>query len=355
MWEGTIEQSRAVHSRIRMGQGIINSAFENVEAPVALMVDPHVAYVGDRVEASLNKAARVVRLNVPMAEAVKSLDTVQTLYRALGDHGVTRDTVLVVVGGGVMTDLCGFVAATYLRGLSWIAVPTTLLAQVDAAIGGKVGVNMPWGKNLVGAFHLPTMVVADVDCLQSLPVRQWQAGLGEVMKSALIAGGDLWRKLTTTPPRMDDPTASWLSVIQQTAAIKINVVNQDLTESNVRFFLNFGHTVGHALEHHFGYGQLTHGEAVGLGTLVALALSERHLGLDKAVRTEVEQWLDLWGLPRSISPISLEDIRPALMQDKKARASGLQWVLIGQVGQPQLVTDLSWTDVENALSVIFRA
>ena len=144
MWEGTIEQSRAVHSRIRMGQGIINSAFENVEAPVALMVDPHVAYVGDRVEASLNKAARVVRLNVPMAEAVKSLDTVQTLYRALGDHGVTRDTVLVVVGGGVMTDLCGFVAATYLRGLSWIAVPTTLLAQVDAAIGGKVGVNMPW-------------------------------------------------------------------------------------------------------------------------------------------------------------------------------------------------------------------
>ncbi|PSR24136.1 MAG: 3-dehydroquinate synthase [Sulfobacillus acidophilus] len=290
------------------------------------------------------------KLTVNMSEEAKTLNTVGQVYAWLGRVNATRDAVVVAAGGGVCTDLVGYAAATYLRGLSWAAVPTTLLAQVDAAIGGKVGVNTEWGKNLVGAFHLPRFVVVDPDFLSTLPVRQWRAGLGEVIKSALIRGGWLYEHLDSV--RLKDIPA-WRETIYQTVKVKVDIVNQDLYEEGPRMFLNFGHTVGHALENLLGYGTLTHGEAVGLGTLVALVLSERVRGLATEVRQQVMTWMGHWGLPTRLEPIQFTPLWEQMHRDKKARVSGLTWVLLDGVGSPCLVKDVPEAVVREAVLEVF--
>ncbi len=274
--------------------------------------------------------------SVDVDESQKTLATVERLYEWMGQSGVTRDTTVVALGGGVATDMVGFAAATYQRGLTWCAVPTSLLAQVDAAIGGKTGVNTAWGKNLVGAFHLPRVVVVDVEFLGTLPRREWLAGLGEVLKSGLIRGGALYERLDglRLPPEGSLP--AWRDVIFETAAIKTEIVNEDLYETGSRMFLNFGHTIGHALENLLGYGVLSHGEAVGLGALAALELSEKLCGLSPAVQIQVRKWMSLWGLPTAMPAIDFDLLWRRLRQDKKARTDGLTWVLVEAPGKPRL-------------------
>ncbi|MCY0877729.1 MAG: 3-dehydroquinate synthase [Firmicutes bacterium] len=291
-------------------------------------------------------------LTLDISEAAKTLETLQTVYQWLGEHNVTRDVVVLALGGGVLTDLVGFAAATYLRGLRWVAVPTTLLAQVDAAIGGKVAVNTAFGKNFLGAFHLPELVVVDIRFLRSLPAREWRAGLGEVIKSALIRGGWLYETLGRLTFPTESDLSSWESVIAETARVKIDIVNQDLYETGPRMFLNFGHTVAHALENYLGYGAMTHGEAVGLGTLAALRLSERVLGLSPDVRDTVRGWLEAWQLPTRMPPLDFGAFWTTLHRDKKARAEGLTWVLLQAVGQPVLKKNLSQDIVRETLEFL---
>ncbi len=278
-------------------------------------------------------------LSLSISEKGKSLATVQKVYEWFGRTGVMRDTLVVGVGGGVLTDLVGYAAATYLRGLPFAAVPTSLLAQVDAAIGGKVGVNTPWGKNLVGAFHPARVVALEPEFLTTLPLREWRAGLGEVMKSALIHGGWLYDALDTIELTGEN-AALWTPLVKETAKIKVELVNQDLYEDGPRMFLNFGHTIGHALETLLGYGVLSHGEAVGLGALVELALSERLRGLDVQVRIRVYRWMRAWGLPTTFPRLDFSRLWQQLQGDKKARSTGLVWVLLEDVGQPVLVPNI---------------
>ncbi len=278
-------------------------------------------------------------LSLPLGEAAKNLESVARVYAWLGEQKTTRDTVLVSMGGGVATDLLGFSAATYLRGIRWVAVSTTLLGQVDAAIGGKVGVNLPFGKNLVGAFHLPDIVVLDPRFLTTLPANEWRTGLGEIIKSALIAGDPLYRQVGQLPMPGPQTLDVWQPVIREAAMLKVSIVNQDPFESGPRMFLNFGHTIAHALENLWGYGVVSHGEAVSLGTLAALRLSERVLGLDPAVRAHVEEWVRQWGLPLTLPrTVDFDALWERLHRDKKARAHGLTWVLLKQPGSPELVS-----------------
>lgn len=292
-------------------------------------------------------------LLLPLGEAAKNLESVARVYQWLGEQKTTRDTALVAMGGGVATDLLGFAAATYLRGIRWAALSTTLLGQVDAAIGGKVGVNLPVGKNLVGAFHLPEIVVLDSRFLTTLPDHEWRTGLGEIIKSALIAGDPLYHQVGKLPMPGPSTLAEWQSVIREAATLKVSIVNQDPFESGPRMFLNFGHTIAHALENLWGYGVVSHGEAVSLGTLAALRLSEQVLGLDPAVRTGVEEWIGQWGLPLKIpQPIDFDALWEQLHRDKKARAQGLTWVLLKRPGSPQLVSGLGRGLVEEAFGSI---
>lgn len=288
--------------------------------------------------------------SVDVDESTKSLATVGRLYEWMGASGVTRDTTVVALGGGVTTDMVGFAAATYQRGLTWCAVPTSLLAQVDAAIGGKTGVNTPWGKNLVGAFHLPEVVVLDAAFLATLPRREWLAGLGEVLKSGLIRGGALYERLDGLRLPPEGPLDAWRDIIFETAAIKTDIVNQDLYETGSRMFLNFGHTIGHALENVLGYGVLSHGEAVGLGSLAALELSQKLCGLAPAVEVRVRQWMLLWGLPTVMPPVDFDLLWSRLRQDKKARSDGLTWVLLEAPGAPRLVSNIDQNVVRGVIS-----
>lgn len=306
-------------------------------------LDPWIEVVGPAIGAQ-----SVLRL--PISEAQKTLATVQQVYAWLGGVGATRDTVVVAMGGGVLTDLVGYAAATYLRGITWAALPTSLLAQVDAAIGGKVGVNTDWGKNLVGAFHLPAVVAVDSQFLTTLPRREWRTGLGEVMKSALIHGGWLYERLGHLELPPPGEVGEWEPVVAETASIKVEVVNRDLYEDGPRMFLNFGHTVGHALENLLGYGVLTHGEAVGLGSLVALRLSEEYLHLSPQVRETVRRWMASWGLPLTLRRVDFEELWERLTRDKKARVRGLTWVLLHEVGAPRLVQDVRPESVQRALA-----
>lgn len=333
--EFTIELARSMRSTIVFAPGW-QARLRSLGPRRVVVADAQLGAWIDQVAETLGAQTT---LTVTLGEANKNLATVEDLYRQFDRAGLTRDSLVVAVGGGVATDLVGFAAATYLRGLAWAAVPTTLLAQVDAAIGGKVGINAAWGKNLIGAFHLPEVVAIDPQFLATLPAREWRAGVGEVMKSALIAGGWLYQILDQVS--LDGPSPLWAQIVRKTAAIKVNVVNRDLFESGPRMFLNLGHTIGHALEALLGFGVLSHGEAVGLGTLAVLRLSEELLGLDAAVRRTVVGWMNRWQMPCVLPPLDVTRVWEQLARDKKARADGLTWVLLQEPGLPVLRSNIA--------------
>jgi shikimate kinase/3-dehydroquinate synthase len=261
-------------------------------------------------------------ISFPAGEQSKSLATAERVWIALGEHGMTQGDHVVALGGGVVGDLAGFVAATYQRGVPIVQVPTTLVAQVDSAYGGKTGVDLPSAKNYVGAYHQPSSVVADVDTLATLPREEAAAGYAEVVKTALIAGGDLWERVRTGV----EPDAE---IIFACARTKLAVVAMDERDAGLRQVLNLGHTVGHAIETVTGYARYRHGEAVGLGLLAALRLS----GQD-ALRAEVAALLAARGLPTRLDGVDLDAVLAATARDKKRRGGApVPFVLLDAPGQ----------------------
>lgn len=283
-------------------------------------------------------------VSVAGGEATKEWRTVMRLYQEAVAAGVRRDGLFLAVGGGAVTDTVGFAAATYLRGVCWVAVPTTLLGQVDAAIGGKTAIDIPEGKNLAGAFHLPRAVFADTAWLDTLPDAEWRSGFGEILKTGLLAGGQLWETVKgARPPWGDvrsDPQAL-VGLIAPTAMHKVQVVNQDPLEQGVRAHLNLGHTIGHAYETLHGHGRIRHGEAVGVGLLGALALSEGHLGTSVALREATRTTLERWGMPTRVQAGSrVEALLEIMTRDKKHRGGMLRWILLKEPGTP-VITEVA--------------
>ena len=277
------------------------------------------------------------------SEPAKRLATVEKIARALISLGADRDATLVGVGGGVVGDVAGFVAATYLRGVRLVHVPTTLVAQVDSAIGGKTGVNLPEGKNLVGAFYPPELVIADPNILSTLPHRQYRAGLYEIIKYGVIADAALFRYLERhmlALLRRDRATLEY--VIPRCIGIKAKIVAKDERESGLRQILNFGHTLGHALEAATGYKKFLHGEAVGHGMIFAtlLALAIGILDVKGAARI-VSLVLSVGPLPR-IPSLSESQLRLLLSSDKKARAGEIGWVVPSVVGKAKWGIAIPW-------------
>jgi 3-dehydroquinate synthase len=274
----------------------------------------------------------VALLTVPPGEESKSLDQAGHLYRELVRHRLDRDSALIALGGGVVGDLAGFVAATLYRGIRFVNLPTTLLAQADSSVGGKTGVNLPEGKNLVGVLHQPCLVVADVLTLRTLPEREFRSGLAEVVKHGMIADSALFQRLEEESARIlsrDPPTLQ--AMVARSCAIKASVVERDERESGLRAMLNFGHTVGHALEAALGYGAITHGEAVAFGMLVATTLSVRRGLCPQKDARRLQELLRGFGLlGRPLPPP--ESLEKYMVRDKKARGGVLQFVLTRGVG-----------------------
>jgi 3-dehydroquinate synthase len=277
-----------------------------------------------------------VLVTVPAGEAAKSLRSVQVCYDELAEHRLERKSFVVALGGGVVGDLAGFVAATYLRGIPFVQVPTTLLAQVDSSVGGKVGVNLKAGKNLVGAFYQPRFVLCDLETLDTLPEREFVSGLAEVIKYGIIYDGALFRRLERDLDSMLKRDEGILAkVIARCCAIKAEVVGQDETESGLRAILNFGHSIGHALEAISGYGKFLHGEAISLGQIAAAGISRDLLGLSPAEVDRIRGLLARCGLPTQIRLTESRQKRllAAMRLDKKVSDGQIKFVLARTIGR----------------------
>lgn len=290
---------------------------------------------------------------IPDGERFKTLATIGRIYEALIRAAVDRATTIIAVGGGVVGDIAGFAAATYLRGVPIVQVPTTLLGQVDSAIGSKVGVNHPMGKNLIGAFHAPAAVVIDVDLLRTLPRREFRAGLYEVVKYGVIASRELFDRVSGTLPALfARDNSELLPVIASCCRIKAAIVEEDERESGARRALNFGHTVGHALEAVTKYRRFRHGEAVAYGMLVSAEIAVARGAMTNDDRVRLAGIITKMGPLPAISDLSAAEILEAVARDKKVIAGRLHFVLPTAIGSTTLVTDVSTDELTRALSVI---
>ena len=283
---------------------------------------------GARVKASLEQAGFPVSTYVfPAGEASKQLSTVCEMYRILGEQDFTRTDFIVTLGGGVTGDMGGFAAATYLRGIAFFQVPTTLLSQVDASVGGKTGVDLPFGKNLVGAFHQPEGVFTDPATLETLPDHFFRDGMGEVIKYGCIADEPLFEALEKGEALKDLE-----NLLARCVQSKIHFVEEDTRDTGRRMILNFGHTFGHALEKLHNFQELSHGEAVGIGMVLACQVGER-LGVTPAGTGErVRQVLKQYGLPTE-DRFTWEEIVDATALDKKSDGATLRMILLSQIGE----------------------
>lgn len=310
-----------------------------------------------RCRASLPADVEVRELVLPDGEATKTLESVSRIWDALLEAGFNRRCTLVALGGGVIGDMVGFAAACYQRGVAFIQVPTTLLSQVDSSVGGKTGVNHPLGKNMIGAFWQPRAVLIDTDTLVSLPPRELSAGLAEVIKYGLIRDAAFlgWLEGAMADLRALEPTAL-IRAIECSCALKAEIVAEDETEQGVRALLNLGHTFGHAIEAHQGYGKWLHGEAVGAGMLMAAELSARlgWLSAEQVARTRAI--IEAAALPLAApADMSVEDFLVRMRLDKKNIDSRLRLILLRDLGDACLSDETTPEQLKALIEAFPRA
>lgn len=290
----------------------------------------------------------------PAGEEHKNLDTVRRLYETLILARFDRKDVLIALGGGVVGDLCGFAAATYLRGISFIQIPTTLLSQVDSSIGGKTGVDFDAYKNMVGAFHMPLLVYSNTATLKTLSEEQFSAGMGEIIKHGLIQDAEYYRFLEK---EADAITARDLDVCEQMIVgsdlIKRRVVEEDPTEQGIRAHLNFGHTLGHAIEK-LGCFQMLHGHCVGLGSLAAAYISAERGLISMEEADHVKAMLRRFSLPVSVSGMEMEAVITATKNDKKMEAGVIKFVLLEKIGSACVDRTVTEEEMKHGLSYILK-
>jgi 3-dehydroquinate synthase len=345
---------------VRIGPGLLDTAGPecaqlHLGRRAAIVTQAAVAPHAARVAKSLRGAGfEPAMLEVAEGEPAKSLREAERLWDAFVAHGLDRGAPVVAVGGGVVGDLAGFAGAAFMRGVPVVQVPTTLLAQVDASIGGKVAVNHPRGKNLIGAFHQPRLVLIDPETLRTLPEREYRAGLAEVVKTAVALNADLFVSLETDLPALGRRDPALLeAVIAACCAEKARIVERDeREETGLRMVLNYGHTVGHALEALSGYRRWLHGEAVAIGMAAAGRLAVRLGWTEARSAARQDAVLEGVGLPTRFSGLDPREIANALRHDKKAREGRVPFVLMRSVGRAEVCHDVPMDTVLEVLREI---
>jgi 3-dehydroquinate synthase len=327
---------------IHVGDGILSEAGDflqqaGLRGKVAVITNPTVAQLYlDPVHESLTRTGfDVIPVLIPDGEEHKNLGSLSTIYDRLIADRFERRSCVLALGGGVVGDLAGFAAATFLRGIAYVQVPTTLLAQVDSSVGGKTGVNHHDGKNLIGAFHQPRLVLIDVAVLQSLPRREFIAGLAEVIKYGVIEDPALFKVLEEKMSKLMDQDRDLLSqVIATSCAIKAKVVEKDEREDDYRAVLNFGHTIGHALEAATEYQKYLHGEAVGIGMAQAAAISVQQGFCDQRSLERIRKLIKKAGLPLEIPrDVSMQNLVQSMEVDKKSAGGKIRFVMCAGIGK----------------------
>ena len=326
-----------------VGSGVLGELPSLVGKDARTVVVVHAGGLGEIARPAcrvLEDAGYVVHAEaIPDGEAAKDIAVAAGLWTRLAALRVTRWDVLVAVGGGAVTDLAGFTAACWLRGIRHVLVPTTLLAVADAAIGGKTGVNIPAGKNLVGAFHPPAGVLADLSVLASLPAAEYRSGLAEVIKAGFIADPVILDLIEADPAAAAAPAGpAERELVERAVRMKAAVVSADLREAGQREMLNYGHTLGHAIERAEGY-RLRHGEAVSIGMIYAAAVARLAGRLDAATADRHRRVLSAVGLPVAYRPGAWPQLRDAMAVDKKARGARLRLVILNGLARPGILDD----------------
>jgi 3-dehydroquinate synthase len=339
---------------IEIGSGNLSDAAkfcdaEQDDAHVVLITDANVDDLySEPVSDALQEAgAQIDILVVEAGEQSKAGEVAADLWEQLLDQGADRKTVVVALGGGVVGDLAGFVAATFTRGLRFVQIPTTLLAQVDSSVGGKVGINLPGGKNMVGAFWQPRGVLVDVNVLQSLPVREYRAGLAEVVKYGVIQDEKFFTYLEENIGQVNkrDP-ATLTYIVERCCRLKADVVEQDeREETGLRSILNYGHTFCHAFEAATGYEKLLHGEGVAIGMMCAARLAERMGRVDEVFVQRQRKLLEAFGMALDVPDVDHDEMIELMYRDKKVERGKLRFVLPTRLGHVELVRNVANEDV----------
>ncbi len=348
----TVELAQRAYP-IVIGTGLLDQAGTHVRAcgisgRVLVVSDEtvHPLYGARLRDALEREELGVTELTVPVGESSKCHTQLLRIYDAALAAGLERASTIIALGGGVVGDLAGYAAATYLRGIRYVQVPTSLLAMVDSAVGGKTGVNLPQGKNLIGAFHQPTAVLADLSVLETLSPREFAAGLAEVIKYGVIVDPDVLSLLEQADPdALQRQPDTLRDVVQRSCAIKAEVVRRDEREGGLRAILNFGHTLGHALEQVCGYGEWLHGEAIAIGMVYAARLSQRVHGFSTAESERLIAVLQRHRLPVHAPAVSWPALLEALQRDKKKKAGTVGFVLARALGQVDYGCAVAETDL----------
>jgi 3-dehydroquinate synthase len=320
---------------------------------VFIVSDTHLEALGhvQALKHRLRTAGYQIGVSVVTAgDESKNVSTLCFLYEAMIEAGVRRDSVVVALGGGVIGDLAGFAAATFLRGVTFIQMPTTLLAH-DSSLGGKTGINLPQGKNLVGAYYPPRAVLYDVSYLSTLPNREWRNGMAEVIKHGILGDASLFEKLEEHPSQMYSGPSASIALLTQAMSVKVKIVEQDEHETGLRMLLNIGHTVGHAVEKLSQYA-LGHGEAISIGMVV-----ENQLAVHRGLLSEVDcrricTVLAAHGLPTQLPEQSFAEVSALMGVDKKHLNQGWTFALPTEIGQATVVRDVTPAEVERAWNAI---
>lgn len=341
---------------VRIGTGLLSSADQFkpwiTGRQVLIVSNETVAplYL-DRLKEGL-QGFEVSALILPDGEQYKTLESLTLIFDHLVAHNHHRSTTVLALGGGVIGDLTGFAAACYQRGVAFIQVPTTLLAQVDSSVGGKTAVNHPQGKNMIGAFYQPKLVLADLDVLATLPEREYRAGLAELVKHAIVGNAELFGWLEEGVTALNNRHPNILAeALFRSVSIKAEVVAADERESGLRAILNFGHTFGHALEVTLGYGYWLHGEAVAAGMVMAVNLSVKEGLVDLKVAGRIAALLEALGLPVRLPAglVTANEVGKAMMLDKKSTDEGLKLVLLRELGKAVVAPDFKESNLQSTL------
>ena len=344
--------------RIVVASGALQSVGERLRelrlgSRAALVSDGAVMRLyGKTVVASLESAGfTVTTIDVPEGEAAKTLAVAEHCWDRLLTAGLDRTSTVLALGGGAVGDVAGFAAATYMRGVNFIQLPTTVLAQVDASIGGKTAIDHPLGKNMIGAFHQPRLVVVDPAVARTLPEREFRSGLAEIVKHGIVLDADYFAELERDLAPLAARDLGVLErIIGGSCRLKASVVERDEREAELRHVLNYGHTIGHALEAATGYTRYAHGEAVSLG-IVAEARLARRLGIaDDETTTRQERMLETLGLPVRAPSIDVEPIVSAMARDKKAKDGRVPFVLAPRIGAFRIVYDVPTSDIRAVIA-----
>ena len=338
---------------ISIGENIFSAATEFLAASnftkILLVTDENVGAL------YADKFSGVDVVKIPAGETSKTLQCAETLYTRAIESKLDRKSAIVALGGGVVGDLAGFVAATYLRGINFVQVPTTLLAQVDSSVGGKTAVNHRLGKNLIGAFYQPRAVFIDIAALKTLPERELKAGLGEVVKYGVISDENFFSFLERNVDKILNRDAEILAqIVRRSCEIKAEVVSLDEKETGLRRILNFGHTIAHAVEEETGYEKYCHGEAVAIGMLGAAFISEKIGAVSHAAVERLENLIARLGLQTHCEGVSVDKMYSALFRDKKTVGGKINWVVMKKIGAVEVMSDVPENIVREALKNLAR-